>query len=172
MKPETAIAHYKLGKLSSEEIVKLADSWLEQGLFTDSINLIAMERNPVMSDVGPMLEKAIAELELPLPTKVEAAKFAAKDMIERMVSGKIDLMEGATFLYCDIYHEVTDELPDGTYVGTNLGLEHIFCWLREVWDCRDGSRILYYCDLPREQAEQKFLEHLREESKKWLENHA
>ncbi|WP_442511279.1 hypothetical protein SH528x_002949 [Novipirellula sp. SH528] len=171
MKPETAIAHYKLGKLSSEEIVKLANSWLEQGLFTDSINLIAMETNPIMSDVGPTLEKAITELDMPIPTKVEAAKIAAKDIIERMVSGKIDLMEGATFLYLDIHREVTDDLPDGTYVGTNLGLEHIFCWLREVWDCRDGSRLLYYSDLPREQAKQKFLEHLREESKKWLANH-
>jgi len=172
MKPETAIAHYNLGKLSSEDIVKLADLWLTQGLFTDSINLIAMEKTPVMSDVGPMLENAIAELDLPIPTKVEAAKIASKDVIEKMVSGEIDLVEGANFLYWDIHHAITDELPDETYLGTNLGFEHIFCWLREVWDCRDGSLLLYYTDLPREQAEQKVLEHLREESNKWLENQA
>ena len=172
MKPETAIAHYKLGKLSSEDIVKLADSWLAQGLFTNSINLIAMEQTPVMSDVGPMFEKAIAELGLPIPTKVEAARIAAKDIIEKMVSGKIDLIKGANCLYWDIHHEITDELPDGMYLGSNLGFEHLFCWLREVWDCRDGSRNLYYADLSTEQAEQKYLEHLREESKKWLESQA
>ena len=170
MKPENAIAHYKLGKLSSEDIVRLADLWLTQGLFTDSINLIAMEKTPMMSYVGPMLENAIGGLELPIPTKVESAKIVAREVIEKMVSGKMDLMEGANFLYWDIHHAITDELPDETYVGTNLGFEHIFCWLREVWDCRDGSRLLYYTDLPREQAEQKFMEHLRQESKKWLEN--
>lgn len=170
MKPEIAIAQYKLGKLSGEEIVKLADSWLEQGIFTDSINFLAMETEPVMANVGPMLETAIKELGLEVPSKVVAAKIAAKDIVGKMVSGDIDLIKGANFLYWDIHHEITDELPDGEYLGTNLGLEHMFCWLREVWDCRDGSRILYYTDLPREQAEKKFLMHLKEEAEKWLEN--
>lgn len=85
-----------------------------------------------------------------------------------MVSGEIDLMVGANFLYWDVHHEITDELPDGKYLGGNLGFEHIFCWLREVWDCRDGSRILYYTDLPRDEAEVKFLIHLKEEAEAWL----
>lgn len=170
MNPEIAICHYKLGKLSSEEIVRLADSWLEQGIFTDSINFLAMEKPPVMATVGPLLEAVITELGGEIPSKVDAAKIAARDTIEKMVAGDIDLVEGATFLYWDIHHEVTDELPDDEYMGTNLGFEHIFCWLREVWDCRDGSRILYYNDLPRDQAEQKFLIHLKEEAEKWLES--
>lgn len=170
MKPEIAIAHYKLGKLSSEEIVKLADSWLEQGIFSDSINYLAMETTPIMATVGPMLENVISELGGEVPSKVLAAKIAAKDVVERMVSGDIDLMKGANFLYWDIHHEVTDELPDGKYLGSNLGFEYIFCWLREIWDCRDGSMILYYTDLPREQAEQKFLKHLKDEAEKWLES--
>ena len=121
-----------------------------------------------MAEVGPMLESAIKELGLSIPSKIEAAKIAARDTMERMVSGELDLMVGANFLYWDIHHEVTDELPDGKYLGSNLGLEQIFCWLREVWDCRDGSRIICYTDLPRDQAEVKFLDHLREESEKWL----
>lgn len=159
MRPEIAIAHYMLGKLSSERIVQLANTWLEEGLYTDSINLMAMEHAPVMSDVGPMLEKTIIELGLPIPTKVQAARIAARDIVEQMVSGTVDLMEGANFLYWNIHHEITDELPDGEYLGTNLGLEHVFGWLREVWDCPDGS-------------DQKFLEHLKDEARKWLEKQA
>ena len=64
---------------------------------------------------------------------------------------------------------VEDELPDGEHLGTNLGFEHIFCWLREIWDCRDGSMILYHTDLPREEAERKFLEDLKHEAENWLE---
>ncbi|EOX3413538.1 hypothetical protein ACPFUN_003587 [Vibrio cholerae] len=172
MKPEIAISKYKLGLLSSEEIVQLADLWLTQGIFTDSLNFLAMELYPVMATVGPMFEKAIIELGLTVPSKIEAAKYLARDTIEKMVSGEIDLMVGANFLYWDVHHEITDELPDGKYLGSNLGFEHIFCWLREVWDCRDGSRILYYTDLPRDEAEVKFLIHLKEEAEAWLANQA
>ena len=169
MRPDIAISHYKLGQLSTNSIVDLADLWLEEGIYTDSLNYIVMEQNPLMADVGPLFERAIKELGLAVPDKVEAAKIAAKDTIQKMVSGEIDLIEGANFLYWDIHHEITDELPDGEYLGTNLGLEHIFCWLREIWDCRDGSMILYHTDLPREEAERKFLEHLKHEAEKWLE---
>lgn len=172
MKPEIAISKYMLGLLSSEEIVQLADLWLTQGIFTDTLNFLEMESYPVMATVGPMFEKAIVELGLTVPSKIEAAKKLARDTIEKMVSGEIDLMVGANFLYWDIHHEITDELPDGKYLGSNLGLEHIFCWLREVWDCRDGSRILYYTDLPRDQAEVKFLIHLKEEAEAWLASQA
>jgi hypothetical protein len=172
MNPELAISHYMLGKLTSKSIVGLANSWLENGIYTDSLNFILMETNPVMVDVGPLFESVIKELGLEVPTKVEAAKFVAKDTVQKMVSGEIDLMEGANFLYWEIHHEVIDELPDGKYLGSNLGLEHIFCWLREIWDCRDGSMILYHTDMPRKKAEVKFMEHLKEEAVKWLASKA
>ncbi len=50
-----------------------------------------------------------------------------------------------------------------------MGFEKIFCWLREIWDCRDGSRLLYYTDLPRSEANIKFQEHLIEEVAVWLD---
>jgi len=142
---------------------------LEQEIYADSLNFITMESDPIMADVGPLFESAMKELGLEIPSKVESARLLTKDTVQKMVSGEMDLMEAANFLYWDIHHEITDELPDGEYLGTNLGLEHLFCWLREIWDCRDGSIILYHTDLPREEAEVKFLEHLREEAKKWLE---
>jgi len=70
----------------------------------------------------------------------------------------------------DVHLNIFGERPDKKYAGDSLGLEHIFCWLREIWDCRDGSIILYYSDLPRIEAEEKFKEHLIDESQKWLEN--
>ena len=168
MKPEVAISLYKLDNLSSESIVDLANEWLKEGIFTESLSEIIFEKKPSMSTVGPLFESALKEIGIDIPTKIEAAKVALKDTIQRMVSGETDLMEGANFIYLKIYLKIIDELPDGEYVGTNLRLEHIFCWLREIWDCRDGSMILYYSDLPRDQAEIKFLAHLKEESEKWL----
>ncbi|MBA6292215.1 hypothetical protein H4J58_01030 [Colwellia sp. MB3u-70] len=88
---------------------------------------------------------------------------------EKIVFNSIDLMEGVNFIYWDVHHEIDTELPDGKYLGSNLKLEQVFCWLREVWDCRDGSRLICHEDLPRDKAEQKFLGYLMDESKNWLQ---
>jgi len=168
MKPEVALSLYILDNLPSESIVNLANEWLTEGIFTESLSEIIFEKSPSMSTIGPLFESALKEIGIDTPTKIEAAKVVLKDTIQKMVSGETDLMEGANFIYWNIHHKITDELPDGEYLGTNLRLEYIFCWLREIWDCRDGSMILYYSDLPRDQAEKKFLAHLKEEAEKWL----
>ena len=62
MEPRAAIWHYALGKLSSQSMVGLANSWLEQEIYTDSLNYITMERDPVIADVGPLLESVIKDL--------------------------------------------------------------------------------------------------------------
>jgi hypothetical protein len=66
---------------------------------------------------------------------------------------------------------VSEDHPDEKYLGDSLGLEYLFCWLRELWDCRDGSIILHYTDLPRSEAEVKFKQHLFEASQTWLREH-
>ncbi|WNO11612.1 hypothetical protein [Teredinibacter sp. KSP-S5-2] len=172
MNPKEAAAKYSLNQLSSKDIYRIADQWLVDGIFTDSINEISMEREPIFSVVGVLFENALEELGHCIPSRVEAAKYLIKVTLTRMVEEEIDLMEGANYIYWELHHSVTDVLPDIEHVGSNLGLGAIFCWLREIWDCRDGSMILYYVDLPREKAEAKFLEHLREESIKWLEKNA
>ncbi|MCL9783872.1 hypothetical protein M9194_20835 [Vibrio sp. S4M6] len=168
MTPSTAAAHYSLNKFSSHQLVDLANTWLEESIFTDSINYLAMAKDPVMAEVAPLFESSISELGLSIPSRIDAAIYLAIETAENMLSGNTDLVEGASYLYWNIHHEITDVLPDKEHIGTNLGLEYVFCWLREIWDCRDGSHINYYQDLPREQAKEKFIEHLREESEKWL----
>lgn len=169
MKPIKAYSLYKLGKLSSDKIAELANLWLDEGIYTDSLNDIFSTAHPNMADLSPAFEKAMKELGVNEPTRFEAAQILIKATLKEIVENKIEPDEGASFIYWDVHHELTDEIPDKEYVGDNLGLEHIFCWLREIWDCRDGSMILYYTDLPRAEAEIKFKEHLTEEAKKWLE---
>jgi AAA+ ATPase superfamily predicted ATPase len=168
MDPIEAYSLFQLGKLSSDKIVSLANLWLENNIFADSlVHLFGISR-PIMSDVAPLFEKAMKELNVHKPTSLEAAKILIKITLRKIVENKLDPVEGASFLYGEIYHTLTNEIPNKNYVGDNLGLEHIFCWLREIWDCRDGSRLLYYSDLPRSEAEVKFIEHLVEEAERWL----
>jgi hypothetical protein len=171
MIPRIAALHYALGKLSSPAIVDLCHAWLEQGIYTDALNEISCAVDPVLGEIGPLFEDAVGDLGVSMLSRVEAGRELVAVTVYRMVSGEAPLLEGANFLYNDIYLELYEELPDGEYVGSSFGLQHVFSWLREIWDCRDGSMILAYNDRPREEAEAKFLEHLFEESQNWLRLH-
>lgn len=168
LKPIEAFALYKLENLSSDSIVSLVNDWLREKIYTESLGELCGISNPIMSDVGPLFEQAMKELGLEEPGKLEAANIIVLKTLEQIVRKNIDPVEGASFLYWEVYDKLTEEYPDKKYVGDNLGLEHIFCWLREIWDCRDGSMILYHTDLPRDEAEMKFTEHLIEEVEKLL----
>ena len=168
MEPIEAYARYKCGKLSSDSIVSLANSWLDAGIYAPSLGDLFNIPSPSMSEVGPLFESVMDELNIEKLSRVDSAKLIIKNTLSGIVEGQIDPVEGASFLYWDIHQELTEEMPDKEYLGDNLGLEHVFCWLREIWDCGDGSMILYYADLPRPKAEAKFHEHLVEESAKLL----
>ncbi|WP_076012062.1 hypothetical protein [Alteromonas abrolhosensis] len=163
------IAYFQLGLLSSTDLVTLSDTWLNQGIYTDSINFLQIDNDPIMSEASELFLKAMEEMNVNIPTRVAAAWLVTEDIMERISSKSIDLMESVNFIYWDVHHEIDTELPDSKYFGSNLKLEQVFCWLREVWDCRDSSRLIYHEDLPRDEAEQKFLSYLMDECQKWLE---
>ena len=167
MKPDEAQARFRLGMFTSDALVALADSWLEQGMFTESLGHLFSIKNAEMADVGPLFESALKELGEPDFTRQEAANVLAKITLHQIATGEVNAVEGAEFLYWKVHQAITDELPVHKYLGDNLGLEEVFCWLREIWDCRDGSMILYHMDLPRDQAEAKFIEHLIEAARNW-----
>jgi hypothetical protein len=168
MEPIEAFALYKLGKINSDRIISFANDCLEKDLYTESIGELSMMTNPIMSDVGPLFEKAMQELKINEPTKIEAANTIIHITLKRIVANEIGPDEGASFLYWDVHHELIDVIPDKKYVGDSLGLEYLFLWLREIWDCKDGSMILYHTNLSRAEAEVKFKEHLVEEAEKLL----
>ena len=168
IEPDEAYALYILNNLNSSKIVELAITWLLNGLFTDSLNDLFWEKEPEMYVVGPMFEKLMEELDIPTLTRIEAANIVILSTLTRIVQKEIEPEVGASSIYYDVWGEVEEEYPVIKYLGDSLGLEYKFCWLREIWDCRDGSMIICYSDLPRDQAEKKFEEHLIEEAQNWL----
>lgn len=168
MNPDEANARFVLGKLSSDAIVRLANQWIDSGLYTEALGELCMIKSPVMSEVGPMFASAMKELGIGCPSRLEAAMLLVRVGMERVSRGCATPVEEAEYLYWDVHHEVSDINPDKEYVGDSLGLGSVFCWLREIWDCRDGSMILYHTELPRHEAEKKFIEHLKEAAAEWL----
>ncbi len=169
MNPNEANARLVLGKLSSEKIVELANEWLETGIYSESLGELCTMKTPMMSDVGPLFSSAMKELGIPVIGKKEAAVLLTQSVLRRVSDGCSNPVEEAEFLYWDVHHQILNEAPDRKHVGDNLGLEYLFCWLREIWDCRDGSMILYHTELPRAEAEVKFIEHLREAAADWMD---
>lgn len=168
MNPDEAYARFVLGKLSGDAIVGLANEWLDGGLYSESLGEIYTISKPVMSHVGPLFVSVMNELGIAAPSIGEAGITIAKFVLTRISDGCPNPLREVEFLYWHVHHELVKEFPDREYVGDNLGLEHVFCWLREIWDCRDGSRLLYYSELPRDQAEVKFFAHLQESAADWL----
>ena len=169
MNPKEAYARYRIGKLTTDKMIELANSWLEEGLYSFHLAEMITEQNPVFEETSLIFEKAIADFGIDTQTPLESATALTQFTLQNIVDGNIPPDEGASYLYWDVHHSIVSEYPDKQYLGDNLGLEYVFCWLREIWDCRDGSMILYHTDLPRDQAEVKFREHLVEEAEKLLE---
>lgn len=90
LSPAIAIAYYQLRLLSSADLVTLADTWLNQGIYTDSINYLQMEKNPIMSEASELFLKAMEEMKVDIPTRVASAWIVTEDIMERIVSGSID----------------------------------------------------------------------------------
>ena len=168
MSPGEANARYHLNQFDSDSIVNFANALLEEGVYLDSLGELCTMKKPIMSEAGPLFVAALKELGAWNTDRQEAAKVLLESGLSRISKGCENLVEEAEFLYLNVHHEISDELPDKKYVGDSLGLERVFCWLREIWDCRDGSMLAYYTDIPRNEAEQKFLEHLREAAVEWL----
>lgn len=170
MRPAEAYANFRLGRLGSYEIVALAEAWIDEGLDAPSLVGLWGLRNPNIADVGPLFQRAMCELALTEPSRADAARFLVRSTLENLVAGKIDAVEGAEFVH-DVHCNVQEDLPDREYLGDSLGTQMVECWLREIWDCRDGSILFYHADLPRDQAELKFRQYLIDAAREWLESH-
>lgn len=167
--PEIAAAHYSLDLLSGDDMVDLAVSWLDGGIATYSVTVLAGEVHPSMSTTAPLFKSALNELGIPIPSQVDAANTVLIWYLKCIVSGTVSPVDGMAAIENNIYYRFREEESE-KHVGDSLGIEHMFTWYRELQDAADGSMLLYYTDLPRNKAVEKFTEHLKEEARKVLAN--
>ena len=64
------------------------------------------------------------------------------------------------------FEEILTE--NSKYLGSELGLERMYTWYRELQDWEDGSKLFYYNNLSRSKQRIKFVEELVNEAKKVL----
>jgi hypothetical protein len=161
-------ARHVLGVVHSWEFPPVADQALSDGLYSDSLVELASIVNPAMSEVAPVLARAMAELGMPTPARSEAAWCVAERCIRRIAAGHEEPFRPLSLLEA-VCSASQDVLPNRAYVGDGLdlgGLIGIFwhyCEPPRNWFGLDGRRIT-------DEGEWKALldRMARDESRQWL----
>jgi hypothetical protein len=97
-------ARWILDLLPSEEIPGFATEALTEGLDTPSLRILAGFNNPILSEIGPIFEKALHELGVINYSRQEAALLLAHFYAKQIVDGTLKPYEGAS----KIWREASD----------------------------------------------------------------
>jgi len=115
-------ARYAIGILESRALAPAADEAIDGGIYTPDLADVAAARHPIMSDVGSLFERALAELNIPLPPPAEAAQSVLRDLILRIADGRMAPRAGVAEL--NKLHDATCALRSREEVlGECFGIE-------------------------------------------------
>ncbi len=167
------IADYVLGNRTRTQYPNIALSALEEDLESESLLIICgMTEEDNSYELEQYFNNMLGELEVQLPTKLEAANTLISYYLNKMIAEPRMGFSIMTKIQNEIYYaEEWEQLIPETekmFVGQELGLQHMYTWYRELQDQEDGSRLFYHNDLPK----RKFEENLVDEAKKWLKINA
>lgn len=134
-----AAALYSLNLVLSEELVEVADAALDAGLYSDSLGELATERNPIMSECGPLFESALSELGLCVPSVDDSVWIVLGELLSRIAHGALEPREGMALV--DEYLVLRDHVtaPPGGYLGGSHGIEELVGALLAIVDVAAGD---------------------------------
>lgn len=173
LKFKEKISNYVLENISVSQLPQIGLIGLEEDLESESLNILAgMNEKDNSFEIEEYYKKALAELKFEEPNKLDAGKILLIHYLKRMV-----LQPNYAFQYMvkidnEIYKQInwgSIQKEKSKYVGEELGLEKLYTWYREIQDWKEGSRLLYFNELPKEKQKLKFEENLIKEAKELLE---
>lgn len=126
MNRELTLVLWALARLPSENLPRVACEWLANGLDSSALRELAGISSPIMSDVGPLFKRALAELSIVPPKKDDALWFLARYHSTRIVDGVVTPYEGARRIWWEVSNEL--ETPSQlllSFVGAASELEDL-----------------------------------------------
>jgi len=167
------LADFVLGNRTSSQHPDIALTGMSEHLDSESLNILAgMNRQDNTFELEQYFRQMLTELQIDLPSKMESVNILLKYYMNLIVAEPNRSFELMGKIHNQVYHSV--EWTDSTspnkknYVGSELGLEHLYTWYRELQDFEDGSALFYYNELPRTEQKRKFEQHLVEEAQNWI----
>jgi len=121
---QLAAARYILGDLPSDELARIADALLDQGVYSLAIGELATTRHPLMADAGPLFEQALQDLNVEMPSHEEAVWVLLRHHIGRIAYEDVAPRDGLQFML-DVYDRAHLNANSHTYVGDSHGIERL-----------------------------------------------
>lgn len=97
-------ARYRLGLASGADLTRIADQALDREIYSSSLGELATISNPIMSEVGPLFEKAMDELNVAIPDFEEAVSTVLCCLLREVLAGTVTPREGMSRVVNEIYH--------------------------------------------------------------------
>lgn len=126
----TVAALHALGLINSWEIPPVADAMLSSGVYSDSLAELAAITDAKMSDVAPLLGRAMRECGVEQPTRIDAAWTAARWCVHLVATMPDSPRKYVNLLLDDLVIAALDVLPHGEYWGDGLDATH-FVWIQD-----------------------------------------
>jgi hypothetical protein len=130
---KVAAARYVLGNAASEELARVADTLLAEGVYSPAIGELGTTRRLVMAEAGPLFEQALRDLNVEMPSPEEAAWVLLRYHIGRIAYEEVSPRDGLQSLL-EVYDRANLHGQSGTYVGDSHGIEQLIAAYWE-YDC-------------------------------------
>jgi hypothetical protein len=119
-----AAARFALGLATTDELIDAAHDALNDSVYSYSLGELATFRQPTRADIDPLFAAALRELEMPMPSREEAAHTLLSIHAGAIAEGAVAPHEGVYELY-----EIYTSLGYSSRRGPELELEET---LREL----------------------------------------
>ncbi len=106
-----------LGTLHGGRLPAIAVELLVAGRDTPSVRLLAGSVQPIMSEVGPLFERALRELGLAPLGKQQALRVVARHHAHAILSEEVEPYDGARLIWDEISHEYEPFDEISAFVG-------------------------------------------------------
>ena len=134
MKPDTVAAYFRFDLLGFDELPHLAAELMADGFDSPSLRILAGVGKTDPNETRALLEKALRELNVEIPTLENAAETIVVDYCEKIISGRLTPLDGTQKIVNNV-----------SYKNINIdGLLPFEGLLSQYDDFGDDYRIEYY----------------------------
>jgi hypothetical protein len=135
------IAKYITGNLSDSQLPDLALQGMQEGLESESLIILAgLSGDENKFVIIEYFKKALAELKLKLPEKRDAALLYANGLIEDILNGKREIIEGINEIKYDALNSFDFFSESREYCFDSIGFDKLNGLFESYFDIEFNSR--------------------------------
>jgi len=119
-------ARYVLGEVFTDDLPALAVDVILQGSDSPSLAALAgVTRDTAPAELRDLFEHALAELRIPVPSKLNAGQILKTILAQRVLDGDLSPQVAAREIV-SIYHSLHKEIKDHQYAGDGFDIANLF----------------------------------------------